>query len=582
MTRFTLLLTLAFLGSHAPLRADDANDPLRIVPKQAVFALVIDHPRVFAESTYKLDAVQHAMELPALQDYLQNTAVRRFLQLVKFLERETGSAWPELLDKVAGGGAVFAAAPGYDAALLVLQGRDAAASEKVFELFIRIAEEEQARQGNTEAVKRTRQNNADVVQLNKETILARREAVILIANKSQAITLALDNLSATNTADSVLSKSSVKAAKTLLPKNPLAWFWIDFATVKESKQSKDFFENTRKDIFQTLIFGTTADCLRRSDFVAGGVFADKDNLRLAIRLPAGRDEFPPEFALHAPPAGTPGSLPLLEPPGVLYSQSFYLDPATFWKERDKLLNDAVRKQFEKSEKDLSKVVPGVKFGELLSLWGAYHRFVFVNTDTPPYKTEPGLKLPSFAYVTTMREPQFGKSVEGLLRGAGFLLSLSQGLKLVEETSDGVKLFGYRFAENKPYPGDDSNLRYNFEPTFAIVGNQFLAASTKELAKKMIVELRRTEKVAGSAELWRAKSYAIGVADALALTPDATVSDVILRQAISLTEARKQVDQLAAYLRTLGTVGIELDESAKQYSLDVVWRYSRHGDKEKGR
>ena len=182
------------------------------------------------------------------------------------------------------------------------------------------------------------------------------------------------------------------------------------------------------------------------------------------------------------------------------------------------MNDQVRRDFEKAEKDISKVVPGIKFGELLSLWGAYHRFVVVNVDEPPYKAEPGQRLPAFGFVTTMRDPQFGKSVEGLVRGAGFLLSLQYGLKLVEETTDGVKVVGYRFPEDKPLPGDDANLRYNFEPAFAVVGDQFVTASTVELAKKLVAEVKRTAGQPGSPLTWRATGYAAGGAAALAGRP----------------------------------------------------------------
>ena len=118
-------------------------------------------------------------------------------------------------------------------------------------------------------------------------------------------------------------------------------------------------ESTRADFLQTLVAGSTIDCVRRSEFIAVGVYQEPTGFRLAVRLPAGRDGFPPEFALHVPPdAKSPGSLPLLEPPGVLYSQSFYLDIGFYWKNRDKLINKDMLKQLEEGEKQLNKILPG--------------------------------------------------------------------------------------------------------------------------------------------------------------------------------------------------------------------------------
>src|SRR5204862_4063573 len=115
------------------------------------------------------------------------------------------------------------------------------------------------------------------------------------------------------------------------------WGWVNFASVKESKQAKDFIAATRQDFLQTLVAGSTIDCLRRSDFVAAGLYREPTGFRLRVRLPAGRDGLWPDLVLHVPPKGTPGSLPLLAPPGTIYSQSFPLDVAYLWKHLDRLI-----------------------------------------------------------------------------------------------------------------------------------------------------------------------------------------------------------------------------------------------------
>ena len=571
--RLFLLLTLGLAGTAA--RAEPPAI-LKAIPKQAGFVLVVENPRQLVDTTLKLRAVQEAAALPAVREALDGTAVRRAFQFLKSVERETDENWPSLLEKTSGHGAALAISYGpdgsTDVALLAIEGQDEATVAKVFDLMIRAVAEERTRQGRLEPMKHTRRGDAQVVEVEKELFIARLGTRTLISNKSRGITAALDLAAGVEGFEPVTVHPTIEAARKLLPNDPLAWFWLDFASLKNLKATKDFFEATRKDVFQTLFVGTTVDCLRRSDFVAGALVKEKAGLRFTVRLPAGREGFPPEFALHVPPADKSGSLPFLEPPGVLYSQSFHLDLATFWTERDKLIAPAVREQLEKGEQNLSKVLPGAKLGDILTSWGAYHRFVVVNLDKPPYTTEPGQKLPGFGYVTSMKDPQFGKSVEGLIRAGGLLVSLSQGMKSLEETHDGVKLFGYRFPEDRTMAGDESNLRYNFEPTFAIVDDQFIAGSTMEVAKKLVTEVKRTAKQPGAAPVGRAKPYAAAGAEALAAAPDATITDAMLRQAISLAEAKQQVEQLGQYLRTLGTFTIDLDEPATRYSFDLVWRF----------
>ena len=80
------------------------------------------------------------------------------------------------------------------------------------------------------------------------------------------------------------------------------------------------------------------DALGRSPFVTIGLCQDKDGLRLSGRLPRGREGMGAVQAVFLPPEGKPGTRPPLTPKGVLYSESFYLDPARIWTDRAKLFS----------------------------------------------------------------------------------------------------------------------------------------------------------------------------------------------------------------------------------------------------
>jgi hypothetical protein len=271
-----------------------------------------------------------------------------------------------------------------------------------------------------------------------------------------------------------------------------------------------------------------------------------------------------------PAKGQPGTLPLLEPPGTIYSHSLHLDIAHLWTNRKTLLNDEIRTGLEKADKDISKILPGsARFGDLLAMWGPYHRFVVANHDTLPYKKQPGSRLPAFGYVATGRDPKFAKSVEPALRSAAIIASLQFDLKLTEQTHDGVKIVAYRFPENKTLADDPEGLRFNFEPCFAIVGDELVVATTVELCKKLITELKSAKSKPSHAVI-RGKFSAKGGGDFLAALPEPLITDAILSRGIGLDEARKEVAALVAWLNTLGTVGVELDITEKQYKFDLVW------------
>jgi len=321
------------------------------------------------------------------------------------------------------------------------------------------------------------------------------------------------------------------------------------------------------------VVGSTVDAVRRAAFVSVGLYQTTEGLRLAVKLPAKRGDLPPEFALHVPMhSKVPGSLPLLEPPGVLYSQSIYLDLATFWTERKKLLNEQVLKDFEKGVADVSKVVPGTTLGKLFEMSGPHHRFVAVERGTNHYKSTSDTPLPEMAIVSSMKDPRFGKTMNTTLRTAAALASLGIGLTMSEEKVDEVEVVSYRFSETKVVPGDPTNVRFSFVPTFAVVNGFLVVGSSPQLVKDLIPELKKpVDPAACSPAVWRNRLYGAGAASGLKARPDAVITGAVLGQGIGLDEARKQIDQLGKFLNSLGAVEAKMDHTAEAYVFEVEWK-----------
>ncbi|HEX4613478.1 MAG TPA: hypothetical protein VH092_35175 [Urbifossiella sp.] len=568
-------LLLLFALAPAARAADPPPDPLRFVSQKAHFFLKVERPRALAEAVTGLDAVKAAPGLGPVRDALDSPPVRRGLQLLGFVERELGAKWPTLLDQLAGGGAVVAGhfGEGDQPALLVIQGTSEPAAMKAFDLLVRALDDELTRHGGQDRVVRGTQAGADTARLGKDFHAARIGAALLLSNRAESLATALAQPA--DRAGSLAAKPSVAAARAALPADPFAWVWVDFATVRAGQTTRDFLEGSRNDFLPQMAAGGTLNVLRQSDYVAVGLSREGAGFRLAVRMPAGRGSFPAGFELHSPPGAGPGSLPLLEPAGAVYSQSFYLDFGHAWAKRGDLFTNEMKGQLDKAEKDVSKVLPGsVKLGELLESWGPHHRLVVVNRATQPYKTRPGQVLPGFGYVASARDPKFVTGISAALRSAGLLASLQFGLKLVESEHDGVKIAAWRFPENKVLADDPDGLRFNFEPCFAVVGDSLIVASTVEVCQKLIPEVKRTADLPGAAAVWRAKGFAAGAAEVLAGAADPLITEAVLRTGVGLADARKQVEALTAWTRTLGTGRVEVDIGRDVYRVDAVWEPGR--------
>lgn len=568
MLRHVLPVVSIFLFTQGIARS---ADPLDYMPKTARAAVVVDQPRKLAETITHLEAFSQAQALPQIRQLYDTPTTRHLLKLLEFAEKELGARWPELLHQVAGNGLAVGLEFGSDPApaIAIASGTDEKQVEKAFELGMQLLREEVTRQGGgKEAFSIVHNRGVTTAHLGGDFHFARVGSVILVSNNADYLSEAVSRGQSGKHEDAI-NKARVETAK-LLPKGALGWAWLDFAGVKETKTAKDFFETTRKEFIQTVGAGATIDCLRRSACVVAGLYQEATGFRLRVRMPAGRDGLWPDLALHVPAKGIPGSLPLLEPPGTIYSQSFYLDIGYAWKNRDRLITGDIRKQLDQAQAAANKFLPSkVPLGELIEMWGPYHRVVVADHDKLPYKTEPKQKFPAFAYVATMRDKKLGENVETIVRAAALLGTLQFGLKSSDSEFEGVKIIGYRFPENKELAEDTQGIRFNFEPCFAVVGDDLVVASTTELARKLIVELKKPQGPGASA-LWQGKVSASYGVTALGGETDALITEGVLNRGVGLAEARQEAAKYLDFIRSLGSARIEIDITNHEYRFDLVW------------
>jgi hypothetical protein len=558
---------LLVLATAVPAAADE--NLLRLVPKLATFVWVVEKPRAVVDAVAAIPQLEAARQFPQVRALYETAGAKRLLQLLAHVEVELGAKWPELIDRVAGGGVALAFDVLKEPAptLLVVRGTDAAVSDKALSLLVKLVEDD----GQTKVL-RTSHLGVDVIVIGNDLSLARVGTVVYVANKPEILDAALALAKTHAPADSVAANPTAAAARTAAGPDPLAWAWLDFAAVKQTQKAKDFFDNTRKELFQTVAFGATADALRRSDYVAAALTRTATGFRFTLTLPAKRADLSKDLDFHVPPAGERGTLPLLEPPGVVYSQSFHLDLGKLWADRKSIVDPAVLKQIEKAEKGVSRFLPGTTLGTLLQQSGPYHRLVFAQTGEHLYTVEPAQPVPIPAYVINVRDPKFAESLDAILRGAALLAGNQVGgLKQSDVEIDGVKVNVYRINDKPTTPvADPDGIRFNFAPCYAAVGDSFVVACSSGMLKALIPELKKPS-VAGHPAVWRNKLYAVGGAAFLAAHPEPAITETILGQGVGLAEAKKQVADLTRWLATLGTAGVEIDHGTDAVTIAAEWK-----------
>jgi hypothetical protein len=198
-----------------------------------------------------------------------------------------------------------------------------------------------------------------------------------------------------------------------------------------------------------------------------------------------------------------------------------------------------------------------------------------HTGEKLYAKDPGQVIPPTAYIGDMRDPAYGKSMDGLIRAAGLLATFQTGWKMSESKHDGINIVTYRFPENAILSESDSDeLRFNAAPSFAVVNDSLIVGSTPGIVKAVIPLLKKESETAGSSEVWKLKFYAAGAGEVIAANPDVSVTQAVLSQGITLAEARQQVLDFAAWFKKLGSGSISIEHGDDYYHLDATWSYKK--------
>jgi hypothetical protein len=569
-TRQLAAVLVAVLVPLSAVRGGDAPSPLRLIPADTDLLITVPHARQAAETVTQLQILHKLDAFSAYREALDSTSFRRFRQFLAYFEKEMGAPWPEILDEVAGGGIAVGIKFDKDKGpvLAVVQGRDEKAVRKLADISFRILAEEAARTDEQAKPATTDYHGTTILHIGEKLYAAAAGSAILLSDHESTLHAALDLQRGGGGGKSCFDKPGVQESSKLVPANALASLWLNLDVVRRQPGAAAAFKKgPRDDPAQTIIFGGYLDIVGRSPYLTASVLRDKDDVVLSVRLPSGRTGMGVDSLLHVPPKDDV-SLPLLQPAGVMFSTSFYINIASIWNDRKKLFPEKVAASFEKADKETNLLLASLRISKILPQVGAHHRFVVANQPTSNYKSPGGFPIPAFALVSELRQPnEFAKTMETTLRGAALLGSFQFKLKLVEEKVKGVALVAFRFDENQPgiTDFDPSILRY-YSPCFARVGDQFLWSSNIELARDLIGCLQ-TESKTKSADAGTSRVFASGAAHYLESIQDVLVTQAVLDRALSVEDAAAELKAFLALLQSLGPLDITVRYDEERFNYD---------------
>ena len=124
----------------------------------------------------------------------------------------------------------------------------------------------------------------------------------------------------------------------------------------------------------------------------------------------------------------------------------------------------------------------------------------------------------------------------------------------------------------------SNIRFNFSPCFAVVGDQFFAASTIEIGREVIRTLKKpAANIPATDTADKSILSAAGGAALLKGIQDQLLTQAALNGAVTIDQVRPEVTKFIGWVGTLGTLDFDTEYQPHEFRFEVKWIH--HGGTE---
>ncbi len=329
----------------------------------------------------------------------------------------------------------------------------------------------------------------------------------------------------------------------------------------------------------SLLFGDAVARAGRSKFAALTVDLQERGARARLTLGGESAGLAEAFQAFYPKQDEHGVEPLPATEKRIGGWTIYRDFAGWYANRAHLMQDQVLPGFDKFESGLANLLPNRDFGEdVLPLFGKRLTFVSAPQTFEHLGSEPGVKLPGFALVIEMAQPEEATTLLQLFfQTLTAILNLEAGQQGRQPWVVATEMYrdvpiSYAKYLKKP-TGDRLGVVFNFLPAAARVGDRFVFSSSLGLCKQLIDDLQNPAAPApASPRTIQADVRLDPLADVLEANREFFVGRMV-QEGRTTAVAEEEFKTLLSLLRQLESVQLYTEALPEAYRVELggTWK-----------
>lgn len=573
-----LLTAFGFVAALCPSLSVQADEPhaSQFLPKTTVAYLEISQAVTILNTVLDHPLNQRIQEMDVYKKAQMSEGFRGFLTGRKFFELQIGADWRPAIEALTAKG-IYA---GYDVAtngaVLLVRGKD----EDTMENF-RAKILEMTRLSGGEKGEPVEYRDLLIYRLEKGGAAVVRDWLV-VTNKSELGKSVVDRLLDAaegkipeGDASSLSSNADFQAAQSTREADSHAWAFANLNAVREAGGAKKLFEDKAENPLAELLIGGLQSTLKQSPYITADLTVASSGIELQFSTPWQADWIPEERKYYFGPdnAGSAPSLP--EVPGTLLTLATYRDISQMWLRAGDLFDEQTNDQLAEADSGLSTVFAGRDFGEeILGSLEPQIGLMVVRQSFENRTPVPAIKLPAFALVMKLRDPETMRSElrRTFQSAVGFfnIVGAQQGnpqLEMDMQKNGDIDLITSRYLPaKKDKDSTSAPFIFNFSPSVGFVGDRFVLSSTAELAQQLseapVTETLR-DGVNTSLQL-----FVPAISESLADNREQLISQNMLQEGRSRDEAEAAIGLLFEIVRCFKGAAMNLERIDQQLSLGL--------------
>ncbi len=368
--------------------------------------------------------------------------------------------------------------------------------------------------------------------------------------------------------DELLKQSDPPSPVQSTSKNPSITIELNLKMVRLAPEMKKALTRPASDAGMIAILGGWVDLLGAADRLELKLDQPKNSSDIQLHLLA--DNAKPNKVQSGFFASSENDrlAPLLNPPGTIYTASWFRDYGALWKQRRNLLTESSREKLEKGDQEIKQQfsVFGVTFtpSDFFQQLGTKFRVVAVRSGKSAYRVELKNQLPAAAVCISLRdEKEFLTHADPLFRAIGLVAAFGEAKMMTRSSQHAnAKLKGLWFRDDETAVKQGDRLRYNFNPTWTVTRNHLVVGSTTEVVTQVIDELDRQledSQITGQGSMNMTDRQRLSFTELAGGLEDfrkAIVQNTVLERGFTFSQAVTELTQALKAVNTLGQLTTE--------------------------